>query len=141
MTRSEFEALRDAPGKRIGERVELVPDESQPHKFVGRATIRASAGQEAVMHLRFDTRTRAKTINVVLDGIGPICRLDVDGARHRDQGRNHKHDLRTPECPERNLPEAVARPELSGQSMEDIFDFFCAEAGIQNAGLITRQAS
>jgi hypothetical protein len=135
MTRAEFQALLRSPGKRISEPVELAPHASQPRKLVAQATIRDVYGREAVMHVTFDTRTLSKTINVVVNGVGPICRLDVDGARHRTEGRNHKHDLRTERCPERNLPEAVACPELSGQSIEDVFIAFCLEAGILNAGL------
>ena len=139
MTRAEFEVLLRSPGKRISESVSLRPDPSQPQKLVAQAIIRNGDGREAVIHIRFDTRTLSKTINVVVSGVGPICRLDVDGARHRTEGRNHKHDLRTPRCPERNLPEAVARPELSGQSIEDVFNAFCAESGIRNAGVTTRR--
>ena len=141
MTRTEFEALLRSPGKRISEPVSLVPDASQPRKLVAQAIVRNGDGREAVVHIRFDTRTLSKTINVVVSGVGPICRLDVDGARHRTEGRNHKHDLQTPRCPARNLPEAVARPELSGQSIADVFSAFCRESGIRNAGLINSLGS
>lgn len=133
--------LLKSPGKRIIEPVALVPDASQPRKLVAQAMIRAGDGREAIIYIRFDTRTFSKTINVVVSGVGPICRLDVDGARHRTVGRNHKHDLRTVKCPERNLPEAVARPELSGQSIEDVFSAFCREFGIRNAGLLNTLGS
>lgn len=141
MTRAEFEALLKSPGKSIRRPIELAPDPSQPRKLVAQAIINNHDGDEAVIHVRFDTRTLSKTINVVVNGVGPICRLDVDGARHRTEGRHHKHDLRTERCPERNLPEAVAGPELSGRSIEDIFSAFCHDAGIRNAGLITRRGS
>jgi hypothetical protein len=141
MTRAEFEALLSSAGKTINGPLELLPDVSQPRKFVGQGAIRNVDGHEAIMHVRFDTRTLSKTINVVVNGVGPICRLDVDGVRHRTEGRNHKHDLRTERCPERNLPEAVARPELSGQSIDHVFRTFCREAGIRNSGLITRLGS
>jgi hypothetical protein len=137
VTRAEFEALLKSPGKSISGPIELLPALSQPGKLVAQGTINNNDGDEAVIHVRFDTRTLSKTINVVVNGVGPICRLDVDGARHRTEGRHHKHDLRTERCPERNLPEAVARPELSGLSIEKVFDAFCRDAGIQNTGLIT----
>jgi hypothetical protein len=139
MMRAEFEALLKSAGKTISGPIELSPDPSQPRKLVAQGTISNDDGDEAVIHVRFDTRTLSKTINVVVSGVGPICRLDVDGARHRTEGRHHKHDLRTERCPERNLPEAVARPELSRRSIEDVFSVFCHEAGIRNAGLITRR--
>lgn len=135
MTRDEFEALLSSPGKRIIEPIELVPDPSQPLKLVAQGRIRNDDGIEAVMYVSFDTRTFSKTINVVVNGVGPICRLDVDGARHRTEGRNHKHDLQTEQCPDRNLPKAVARPELSGHSIEEVFNAFCRDAGILNAGI------
>jgi hypothetical protein len=141
MDRAEFEALLNRPGKRISEPIALAPDALQPRKLIARGVIRTSDGFEATLHVRFDSRTFSKTINVVVDGVGPICRLDVDGARHRTEGRNHKHDLRSERCPQRNLPEAVARPELSGRSVEDIFSIFCREAGIRNEGLVGLEGS
>jgi hypothetical protein len=73
MTRDEFEALLSSPGKRIIEPIELVPDPSQPLKLVAQGRIRNDDGIEAVMYVRFDTRTFSKTINVVVNGVGQFA--------------------------------------------------------------------
>ena len=64
-----------------------------------------------------------------------MCRLDVDGSAHRPAGRSHKHALQSERCPDRNLPEEVTdRPDLSGNSLRDLFDVFCELGMIRYEG-------
>src|SRR5579875_2244362 len=134
MTRAEFEKLLASPDKKIVQAVQMGRDPSQADRFSAKAVITNNLGDEAIAHLTYNKRTKSKTINIVMPDIGPICRLDVDGARHKDRGRSHKHDLQTEDCPKKNLPLAVARPNLSGLTMIEVFERFCAEVGIEHAG-------
>lgn len=87
------------------------------------------------LNISFNPESGAKTINVVIQGVGPICRLDVDGPAHRPAGRCHKHSLQTARCPGRNLPDAVIdRPDLSGKPITEVFQHFCELADIQYTG-------
>jgi hypothetical protein len=72
---------------------------------------------------------------VHVPGVGPICRLDVDGVAHRPAGRSHKHSLRTERCPGENLPLAPKdRPDLSGLPLRELFVEFCRMARIEHRG-------
>jgi len=85
--------------------------------------------------IRFNPETGSKTINAVMAGVGPICRLDVDGAEHKCLGRSHKHTVRGPRCPEKNLRDGVStRQDLAGKSLRDVFDEYCRLARIEFAG-------
>jgi hypothetical protein len=136
MNRTEFEALRDLQGKRIthdirfGRRAAL-----QPALEVDKVEIANAAGTDLRMNMHYNPETGSKTINVYIPGTGPICRLDVDGTKHGDAGRTHKHSLQADRCPDRNLPEGVvARPDLSGLTMKQVFDEFCRMASIDFEG-------
>jgi hypothetical protein len=77
----------------------------------------------------------SKTINVHVPGLGPICRLDVDGPAHRPAGRSHKHSLQNERCPDRNLPDGVIdRPDLAGSTLRQVFTEFCRIADIKHLG-------
>lgn len=87
------------------------------------------------LNIAFNPESGAKTINVSVQGIGAICRLDVDGPAHRPAGRSHKHSLQTPRCPARNLGQNVTdRPELSGKAISELFMIFCELAKIEHRG-------
>jgi hypothetical protein len=78
-----------------------------------------------------------RTVNVYALGTGPICRLDVDGTRHGEAGRSHKHALQTERCPDRNLPDGVvARADLAGRMMREVFDELCRIADISFSGAL-----
>lgn len=132
MNRTEFEALRDLPGKAILGDIRCVQSRFlAPVLEADKILIENSAGIELIMNLSFNPQTGKKTVNVYVPGVGPICRLDVDGPNHRDAGRSHKHSLQTDRCPERNLPDGVlAYPSLSGRSIKDVFDELCRISGI-----------
>jgi hypothetical protein len=139
MNRAEFIELRDLPGKRIVGDIALKRKKDSSIVFAsGAVQIEADHGTLANLHLEYNEATDAKTVNVTIVGVGPVCRLDVDGKVHRPAGRSHKHALKMPECPSNNLPLAVIdRPDLAGQPIEHVFAEFCAMAHIEFNGEIT----
>jgi hypothetical protein len=88
------------------------------------------------LSITYNPEIGAKIINVHLAAAGgPICRLEVDNAAHRQVGRSHKHSLKTEQCPAHNLQEdLVDRPELSGRGLREIFRIFCESAKIEHTG-------
>lgn len=136
MNRTEFEALRDLTGKRITQDIRFARRAAlRPAVEVADILIENESGVDLRMNMHFNPETGSKTVNVYVPGTGPICRLDVDGTRHGDAGRSHKHALQTERCPDRNLPDGVAkRDELSGKSIKEVFDAFCDLAAIEFSG-------
>ncbi len=136
MTRAEFERLRDMPGKVILGDIRL--QEQRPTKPLLRAEdvkIANEAGADLRLALTYNPLTGSKSINVYVPGLGPICRLDVDGQSHPPAGRSHKHSLRSDDCPRANLPSGVAsRGDLSGHTLQEVFEGFCADANITHRG-------
>ncbi|OGQ86114.1 MAG: hypothetical protein A2289_27085 [Deltaproteobacteria bacterium RIFOXYA12_FULL_58_15] len=87
------------------------------------------------MTIHYNPEIGSKGINVHVPGVSPICRIDVDGHRHGDAGRRHKHSLQTERCPDRNLPDGVIqRDDLAGCSVQEVFDAFCQAAQIRHDG-------
>jgi hypothetical protein len=115
MNRAEFEELRDLPGKRIVRDIILKRKKEGSVVYAsGAVPIESDASAVANLYVEYNDATESKTINVMIVGVGPICRLDVDGKVHRPAGRSHKHSLRTPECPSDNLPlNVIDRSDLS----------------------------
>lgn len=136
MDRPSFEALRDLPGKTIHGDIRLARRAALAPLLVAEGIrIEAGGDTELLMSVHYNPEVGAKTVNVHVPGLGPICRLDVDGPAHRPAGRSHKHALQTPRCPERNIPAAVIdRPDLSGRSIRDVFEVFCSMAKITHNG-------
>jgi len=138
MNRTEFEALRDLLDKKIRQDIRLSPGRGHLHSFVAEdIPIENSENIDARITVTFNPDRDAKIINVHVPGLGPICRLCVDGAAHRPFGRSHKHSLQTERCPERNLPDGVVdMPTLSGQSLDEVFREFCRMANIVHEGAL-----
>ncbi len=138
MDREEFERLRDLPGKRIAGDITLKRKRSRSIVFEsGPVPIEFESGSLANVYLEYNEATEAKTINVIVVGTGPICRLEVDLRVHREAGRDHKHALKTPDCPSENLARDVSgRPDLSGLSFEAVFETFCKMAHIEHEGTL-----
>lgn len=135
MDRIAFEALRDASSKLIRGDIRLIQTRPTAPLWTAEGVrIENALGFDAKLNVTFNPRTGGKTFNVSVRGIGPICRLDIDGHLHPPAGRTHKHGLRTPGCPDRNLPHADPRPELTGASLEEAFVAFCAMASIRHEG-------
>lgn len=135
MNRTEFEYLRDLPDKVIGADLRLTQrKETSPAWVADGIVIENVAEVQLRLNITYNPETGSKTFNVHVPGVGPICRLDVDGTSHKDQGRTHKHSLKTERCPARNLPWAVAMPALAGLPLLEVFRSFCEMANIRHEG-------
>lgn len=136
MNRREFERLRDLPGKVIRRDIRFTRSKAtSPAVMADGIAIENGLGVELRMNISVNPEIGAKTINVVEAGVGPICRLDVDGPAHPPAGRGHKHSLQTPECSARNLPDGVVdREDLRGKSLREVFAEFCRLADIHHEG-------
>jgi hypothetical protein len=136
MNRTEFDALRGLQGKEISTDIRFAKRNAlRPALEISDIVIENDAGVDLRMNMHFNPETGSKTVNVYVPGTGPICRLDVDGTRHGDAGRSHKHSLQTERCPERNLSDGVIISEaLSGRSMQEVFEAFCEVAAIEFSG-------
>jgi hypothetical protein len=127
--------LRDYPDKVIRGDIRFTRREQlRPAISAENLVIENGAGAELRMQITFNPESDSKGINVWAVGVGPICRLDVDGQVHRDAGRSHKHSLQTERCPASNLPTAVARADLAGKTLREVFQEFCTIANIRHEG-------
>lgn len=136
MNPTEFETIRDIPGKRIKRDVRFSKRKSH---LLALTLDNVPIGNDAVadrrLNITYNPETGSKTFNVQVSGVGPICRLDIDGPEHKHVGRSHKHALHTERCPDRNLPREVqGRSDLDGMSMRDLFGEFCTLADIEHEG-------
>ena len=103
--RKDFEALRDIPGKVIKTDIRLVPRrQTQPAMVADNIEIENSSGTVLKLNISYNPEVGSKTFNVTAVGIGPICRIDVDGTAHWPAGRSHKHSLQTERCPIATCP-------------------------------------
>lgn len=137
MNRTEFERLRDMPGKVIAGDIKFSRKQALAPLLVAEdIAIANDDGVDLKLSVHTNPMTGAKSVNVHVPGVGPICRLDVDGTSHGDAGRSHKHSLQSERCPDRNLPDGViARADLSGQDVRAVFEAFCAMAAITHSGM------
>ena len=138
MNLTEFEALRDLPGKVIRGDIRLSKRQATAPSIVAEdIRVENENGVDLRMTVTWNCETGYKAINVHVPGTGPICRLEADGPNHPPAGRSHKHALKTERCPDRNLPDAVrSRPDLAGATLPDVFNEFCHLAGIEHAGAL-----
>lgn len=136
MNRTDFERLRDLPEKIIRCDIRFVPRRQvAPLLVADDVRIENGAGVDARLTMTYNPKVGSKSLNVHVPGIGPICRLDVDGPPHRPAGRSHKHSLQTERCPGRNLPDRVIdRPDVSGLEFRYLFHEFCKLAQITHDG-------
>jgi hypothetical protein len=141
MDRKDFEYLRDLPSKIIRGDIKLtLKKQTSPAMTMDGIEIENSAEIPLRMNINFNPETGLKTFNVVAVGVGPICRLDIDGTNHEPVGRSHKHSLKTARCPDLNLHDGViAKGELSQKSLQEVFSAFCAMAKIENLGTFSAQ--
>jgi hypothetical protein len=135
--RTEFEAIRNVPEKLIRGDIRFSRSKNaSPLLVADGIRIENSSGAALFLNISYNPLVGSKTLNIVQSGVGPICRLDVDGPAHRPAGRSHKHSVQTERCPDRNLPDGVMdRPDLSGQTMRQLFDHFCQLANIRYEGV------
>lgn len=138
MNKSEFDQLRNLPGKVIAADIAF-----SERKDVGSDTlvfdqveVQNSLEWDVVLNGTYKPSIPSVTFNFVIRGTGPICRVCVNGTVHGDAGRTHKHDLQTENDPRLNLPIAVARPDLNGKSVREIWQTLCFQANISHTGVL-----
>jgi hypothetical protein len=138
MDRAEFEKLRDLPGKSIEGDIALSPPMAGAAYLESeKIPILNSEDVPAFVVVRWNPQTDSKTVNVAVRGVGPICRLDVDGRIHEPAGRHHKHSLRSAACPEENLKRDLQRrDDLAGATIQQVFAEFCRIAGVEHVGTL-----
>jgi hypothetical protein len=136
MKLATFIELRDLPGKTITGDIRFSARNATRPVLISEALhIENSRGIDARLNITHNPSVGSTTFNVSITGVGPVCRLDVDGVAHRPAGRTHKHSLKSEECPDRNLPDGVNdMPGLSGCPIEMLFEAFCAMAKIEHNG-------
>lgn len=135
MNRTEFEQLRDLPGKTIPGDIRYLrrADASPALTFEG-VPVENELGWPVLLNGRYVPATGYFNFNFVLKQVGPICRVCVNGPEHPGAGRTHKHDLRDEADPRRNLPIAVARPDLAPLTPAQVWVNVCEAALINHAG-------
>lgn len=136
MNRIEFEELRNLPGKIIRDDIvfNVTSATGSQTKVVGPLRVENSLGIDLFLNGAYRPWEDGVTYNFAVDKVGPICRVDVNGTNHQTQGRTHKHSLTKETDPKNNLPEAVARPELSSMTAKQVWDVLCKEANIIHEG-------
>jgi len=134
--RAEFELLRDLPGKEVTEDIVYRTDKHLPTGVyrTDQVAVENSLNLQVVLEGFFTPATGAVVFNFFLVGTGPICRFEVNNTIHRDCGRTHKHDLRTPRCPSQNLPHAIARADLNGLGPRELWALICQHTKIVHTG-------
>lgn len=126
--------MRALPGKYVEGDITLKKD-ARSYLESEKVPIVNSADVEATALIRWNPETDSKTVNIVVVGLGPICRLDVDGAVHAPAGRHHKHSLMQSDCPEANLKRGIERrDDLAGADIGTVWKEFCRMAAIEHKG-------
>lgn len=133
MDRAEFEQLRNLPDKEIKNDI-VFHDENPSTLAFNDVMVSNSLGIELILNGVIKPDIPAYKFNFSVRGVGAICRVEVNSTIHKEAGRTHKHELRYESCPRQNLPYAVARPDLEGMSLEEIWKTICTQALIKHSG-------
>src|SRR5262245_33957174 len=120
MNRAEFEQLRNMPDKEINNDIVFQVENVTTRGF-DNVIVSNSLGIDLVLNGIIKPDIPAYKFNFYVRGVGPICRVEVNSTIHQNAGRTHKHELRKESCPRRNLPHAVARPDLEQMSLQEIW--------------------
>jgi hypothetical protein len=135
MDRAAFEQLRDLPGKVISVDIQFAPERGLGGNLVFKnVVVENTLDWDVVLNGTYRPIVQGVTFNFVVRGVGPICRLDINGTIHGAAGRTHKHDLRDARDPYKNLPNAVPRPDLVGQTARQVWTQLCQQANIDHIG-------
>ena len=128
--------MRDYPGKIIHANIEFRTEaKAAPNLIFDQVAVENGLGYDLVLNGSFRPSVPSVTFNFVIKGQGPICRLDINGTLHREEGRNHKHELQNSEDSSCNLPHAINRDDWAGhQTVREIWDVLCREANITHIG-------
>jgi len=136
VTRDEFVELRRLRNKVIADDIvysRLRKADSDLVVFDG-ALVQNDFGLKIFLNGSYDRQTEATIFNFVLEGVGPICRVEANSTIHREVGRTHKHELHEESDPHNNLPDAEPRPDLEKKSPTYIWETLCKQANIEHTG-------
>ncbi|HEX3872165.1 MAG TPA: hypothetical protein VHV77_17090, partial [Pirellulales bacterium] len=98
MDRAGFEALRNLPDKQILSDIQFTLNrDSSPNLTFDEVAVDNSLGLDVILNGTYKPGIPSLTLNFRVRGVGPICRICVNGKSHGDAGRTHKHDLHTPD--------------------------------------------
>jgi hypothetical protein len=135
VTPTDFEALRDLPGKVISEDIVfLAGKNTSPVLTFDGIRIENALDVDLVVNGHFHPKFGGVTYNFFDRSAGAICRIDVNGQIHKKAGRTHKHSVKTDNDVRRNLPNASAVPQYVGKSPREIWEMVCAAANITHTG-------
>ena len=137
VNRNEFETLRNLPNKTI--ECDIVLQLSKIHTTSKRAediVVTNSLGLSITLDVTEKPDIPSYTFNFSAAGVGPICRLDINGTTHGSAGRTHKHELHHDNDPGKNLPTAHALPNLENATLETAWRWLCTQAQIHHDGNI-----
>lgn len=137
MNKNEFDQLRALPEKTIREDITFTEkkDSGSDNLIFEQVEVQNSLDWPVVLNGTYKPSIPSITFNFVIRGTGPICRVCVNSTVHGTEGRTHKHDLRTENDPRLNLPTAVARPDLVGKSIKEVWQILCTQANINHIGV------
>lgn len=133
MNRAEFDALRQLAGKTIAVPITLSASRNHEKSMVALdIPVENSMGVELILDVTFKPEVPALTFNFSVKGVGPICRVDINGTIHGNAGRTHKHELQNETDPRNNLPFALARAELMAMPANNAWTWVCQQANINH---------
>lgn len=135
MNRQEFEQLRDLPGKRIAADIAFVASKAtSPNLTFDNIKVENDLGLDVYVNGTYKSEIPAFTFNFRVGQLGPICRVSVNNMHHKNVGRTHKNDLKDESDPRQNLPFAIARQDLEGKSVRQVWEILCRQARIEHTG-------
>lgn len=134
MTPDEFVQLGTMDDKTISAHTEFVRKKPLVQDFLcfDRTGADKAFGLEVLLNGSHDRRTGETTFNFVMQGVGPVCRVDVNGNEQGNAGSTHKRELQKESCPRQNLRYAEARPDFADKTPREIWERLCRQAKIEH---------
>jgi len=132
MTPEEFDLFWREP-KCVNDDVVYSPVKDLPHWLeFERLVVLGSSREDICVGGTFNCRTGQITFSFSIQGKAQVCRYDVNGAVHKNEGRTHKHFIKSPRCVSRQLPHAVRRDDLIGLTAPEVWVILCKEASLEH---------
>jgi len=137
MVRYEFEQIRDLPGKRISGNVRFVQKKgSRPCYVLESTKVENELGLDLFLDGTYTPGIPKIVFNFRIKGVGPICRVCINGRYHPNVGRTHKHDLIGEADPGHNLPNVRRRSDLMNKPLSEVWQTICQQAQILHDGIL-----
>ncbi len=133
MDRSAFERFRDLPDKEIADDIVFKKENVNAMSF-DNIKVLNSMGIDLLLNGKYKPNIPSIRFNFYVRGIGPICRIEVNGSVHGESGRTHKHSLHKASCPRRNLPYTEPRADLENRNSEEVWQIVCKQSKINHRG-------